>query len=484
MTLKEKSISGFFWSFTDSLGSQITQFVIGIVLARILTPEDYGLVGIITVFIVISQSFIDSGFTQALIRKNDVSQIDYSTVFYFNIAIGIITYTILFFGSTSISVFFEQPLLSDLVKVLGLTIIISSFSIVQRAKLTKEINFKLQTKISMSSNIVSGSVGISLALYGYGVWSLVWKTLLNNGLNSLFLWIFNKWKPSPEFSKSSFKEMFNFGYKLLLSGLLYQIYNNIYYFIIGKFFSATELGLYTRADQFKNLFSQNLNSTIQRVSYPVLSSIQDNEIRLKNGYKNVLKLTVFISSILMLGLAGLSESLIIVLIGAKWLGAVEYLQLLCFVGMFFPLHALNLNILNVKGRSDLFLWLEIIKKILAIPTIIIGIYLGIRIMILAMIVNSIIAYYLNSRYSGRLIDYSTYEQIRDVSLSFLIAFVVGGILYFFNWFTDLSPIITLISQLIIGFILVITMGEFLKIYEYNEIKNIFYEKINRIKNAK
>ena len=479
MSLRSKSISGFAWSFADSLGNQGAQFVIGIVLARLLTPTDYGLVGMITVFIAISQTFIDSGFTQALIRKNDATQTDFSTVFYFNLFVGLSIYLILYLGASYISWFFNEPQLVELVKVLSITIIISSVAIVQRAKLIKSINFKLLTKISITSNISSGIIGIYLAYSGYGVWSIVWRTLLNNSFQTILLWLFNKWKPSLEFSKKSFNEMFSFGYKLLLSGLIYKIYINVYYFIIGKYFSPAELGLYSRADQFKNLFSANLNSTIERVSYPVLSTLQDEKERLKAGYKKVLKVTVFLSAVLMLGMAGIAKSLIIVLIGTKWIGAVEYLQLLCFVGMFYPLHSLNLNILNVKGRSDLFLKLEIIKIFLIIPEILIGIFIGIKAMIIMMILNQVIGYGINSQYSGQLISYSTFEQFKDVVASFVIALILGLLLYSLSLIVIISPFILLPLQVIFGFLFIVTIGEIFHIYEYYVIKEIILERLKK-----
>ncbi len=478
MTTKDQAITGFAWSFIDNLGNQAAQFVIGIVLARLLTPSDYGIVGIITVFIVILQTFVDSGFGQALIRKQDIKQSDYSTVFYFNLAAGIILYFLLFLCAPLFSAFFEQTILSDLIKVLGLTLIINALTTVQRNKLTKEINFKLQTKISIVSNIASGIIGIIMAYLNFGVWSLVWRSLLNNAFQTILLWVFNKWRPTYEFDKISFKEMFSFGSRLLASSLIDKAYKNIYYFVIAKYFTPADLGLYTRAEQFQSLFSQNLNSTISRVSYPILAAMQDNEQRLKDGYKKVLRLTMFISAILMLGMAAIAKPLILVLLGIKWIGAVDYLQLLCFVGLFFPLHALNLNVLNVKGRSDLFLKLEVIKKLLAVPVILIGIFLGIEEMIIAMIINSIVGYFLNSQYAGMLISYPTFDQIKDVTKSFLISFVIAAILFLLSLTVPVTHFILLPILLITGLTLIILIGESTKVYEYVEIKDIIFSRIS------
>lgn len=483
-TLKQKTITGFFWSFIDSFANQILIFIIGIILARLLTPKEFGLIGMITIFISVSESFINSGFSQALIRKKTCTDNDLSTVFFFNIIAGILFFTILFLGAPTISRFFNEPQLKVLVRVLGAVLIIDALTIIQRTILTRRIDFKLQTKISVISIIFSGIIGITMAFTGFGVWSLVVKTLSQRGMNSLLLWLLNKWRPLLIFSKESFKELFSFGSKLLASGLLDTIYRNIYYLVIGKYFSAQELGYYTRADQFKNLPSTNLNGIISRVSYPVLSQLQDEPAKLKAGYKKLIKNTMFIAFVMMSGMAAVAEPMVITLIGEKWRPSIIYLQLLCFVGGMYPLHALNLNMLNVKGRSDLFLNLEIIKKILAIPTIIIGIIWGIKIMILGMWLNSIIAYYLNSFYSGRLISYPMKEQVIDILPGLLLALFMGIIVYLSGIFFPADYFIKLLVQIILGIIMVLGMGEVLKFKPYLEIKGIVLTKIFKKSNVR
>ncbi|MFT6842893.1 MAG: teichuronic acid exporter, partial [Psychroserpens sp.] len=339
-SLKQKTVSGLLWSFIDNFSKLGLTFVIGIILARLLDPREFGLIGMITIFIALSQSLVDSGFTQALIRKKDCTQADYSTVFYFNLFVGIILYTVLFFYAGAISRFFDEPQLLLIVQVVGLSIIVNAFTIVQRARLIKAINFKLQTKISIIASMSSGIIGIMMAYSGYGVWSLVFKTLLGFTITSLLLWIWNKWKPSFEFSRNSFKEMFSFGYKLLTSGLIDTAYRNIYLLVIGKYFSAAELGFYTRADQFSNLPSQNITSVIQRVSYPVLAEIQHDIPRLKTAYQKIIKSTMLITFVSMIILAVVAKPLVLTLIGEKWLPSVIYLQLLSFGGMLYPLHAI------------------------------------------------------------------------------------------------------------------------------------------------
>ena len=479
MSLKQKTISGLTWSFIDSFVGQGITFIVGIILARILSPREFGLVGMLTIFIAISQSFINSGFSQALIRKQDCTQTDCSTVFYFNIVVGIFFYILLFVFANTISIFFHEPILKDLIRVLGLVLIINSFTIIQSTLLTKRIDFKLQAKISIISSFVSGVISIHMAYTGWGVWSLVALTLLRYTMSSLLLWYWNKWKPAWQFSQKSFKELFSFGSKLLVSGLINTLYINIYYVIIGKYFTSVQLGYYTRAEQFQSLPSANLQGIVGRVSYPILSSIQDDMPRLKETYKKIIRSTMLVTFVLMLGMVAIAKPMILTLIGAKWEPCVIYLQMLCFVGMLYPLHAINLNMLNVQGRSDLFLRLEIIKTILAVPVIIVAVFFGIKAMIIGMIFLSIIAYYLNSYWSGRLINYSWRDQIKDILPSFMIAAVMSAIVFIEGMFFRLPPLPMLLIQVITGAILTFSICEIIRFKDYLYIKEIVNEKLFR-----
>lgn len=476
MTLKQKTISGLTWSFIDRFAGQGISFIVGIVLARLLTPNEFGLIGMLAIFIAISESFINSGFSQALIRKQDCTQKDYSTVFYFNIIVGVFSYLLLFTAAGAIANFFNEPILKQLIRVLGLSLIISSFTLIQSTVLTKRIDFKLQAKISIIASLLSGAFGIYMAYTDWGVWSLVARTLLGFFFISVLLWHWNKWKPSLIFSITSFKKLFAFGSNLLISGLIDTIYRNIYYVIIGKYFTAADLGYYTRAEQFKSLPSSNLQNIIGRVSYPVLSSIQNDIPRLKETYKKIIRSTMLVTFVLMLGMAAVAKSMIITLIGAKWEPCIIYLQMLCFVGMLYPLHAINLNMLNIQGRSDLFLRLEIIKKILAVPVIIIAIFFGIKVMILGMILLSFIAYFLNSYWSGRLINYSSFEQIRDILPSFLIAAAMGVVVFIEGFFLRLPPLPTLLVQITTGAVLTFSICEIIRFKDYLYIKEIVSNK--------
>jgi teichuronic acid exporter len=476
--LKKIAISGVSWSLIDNISSSGITFLIGIILARILSPAEFGLIGMITIFIAVSNSIVDSGFSSALIQKVETKNIDFNTVFYFNLCLAITLYLILFFCAPAISRFFEEPILSSITRVMGTLLIINAFAIVQRTLLMKEVDFKTQTKISLIASIISGFVGIGMALKGFGVWSLVGQQVSRQFLNSVFLWGFNAWRPAWEFSVQSFQELFGFGSKLLISSLIDTIYRNIYYLIIGKFYSAEQLGQYTRADQFNAIFSSNLTSVVQKVSYPVLCSIQDDEERLKQAYQRVIKSTMLVTFACMLGLAAIAKPLILVLIGAKWMQAVIYLQIICFAGMLYPLHAINLNMLMVKGRSDLFLRLEIIKKIIAIIPIFLGIFYGIEFMLWGGVFISFAAYLLNSYYSAMLINYSTWAQVKDIAPSFLVSIFVALAMWCLT-LLNYSIWVTLPLQCILGLGMAIAIYETIKSTEYFELKQILLLIIKR-----
>ena len=479
-TLKEKTISGLIWSFTDKFSRQGIAFVVGIILARLLTPREFGLIGMITIFIAIAQPIVDSGFNQALIRKKDCTQTDYSTVFYFNMIIGVVFYILLFTFAGSISRFFDEPELKWLVRVIALSIIIQSITLIQATTLTKKVDFKLLAKIGVISSAFSGAIGITMAYYGFGVWSLVVRMLVAEVISSFLLWLWNRWRPSLIFSKKSFNELFSFGSKLLISRLLSIAERNIYYVVIGKYFSAQDLGFYTRGKNFNDLLSQQMTVTIDRVTYPVLAQLQDDKIMLKSGYKKMIKSTMFVSFLLMAGLAAIAEPLVLTLIGEQWRASIIYLQLLCFVSMMYPLHSLNLNMLKVSGRSDLYLKINIVKKILTVPNIIIGVIWGIEAMILGMWATSLIAYYLNSYYSGRNINYSMREQVSDIFPSFLLALIIGAVVFIAGWYIPLGNLSKLILQIIIGGLVTISLGEIIKPESYIYIKRILVEKTSSL----
>lgn len=484
MSLKQKTISALLWSFIDDFFKLGITFVSGIILARLLTPREYGLLGMTTIFIALSQSFIDSGFRQALIRKQNCTQVDYSTVFYFNLLVSIIFYLLLFVSAGAIGQFFEESKLPSIIRVLGIGLIINAMTVVQHTQLVKDINFRLQTRISIISAIVSGTLGIIMAYMGYGVWSLVAMTLSGSFVTMLLLWLWRKWRPSLMFSWMSFKEMFAFGSRLLLSGLIDTLFRNIYNLVIGKYFSAAALGYYTRAVTFSNFPSQHLTNVMQRVSYPVLTTLQDDRCHLKAAYRKVIQNTMLLSFVFMMGMAAVAEPMVIALVGEQWRPSIGYLQLLCFVGMFYPLHAINLNMLKVLGRSDLFLRLELIKKVLAVPTIVIGVIFGIKVMIMGMIVNTLIAYYLNSYWSGKFIDYSVLHQIKDILPAFGLAALVSSVVYIVGQAIDFPDLIKLILQVGVGGVLTIVISEIMRFDNYLFMKGLLFERMSKLRSRK
>lgn len=483
MSLKSKTIKGASWSFVDNIAGSGISFLVGIVLARLLSPEEFGLIGIITIFIAVFNSIVDSGFSNALIRKNDAKQVDYNTAFIFNLILSVFVFIVLFFLAPLIGNFFKEPQLVPLTRVMSIIVLINAFALVQRTLLVKKVDFKTQTKVSIIASSSSGVIGLGMAFTGFGVWSLVAQQLSRQFLNTFFLWVYNKWRPQLEFSIKSFKELFNFGWKLLVSGLIATIWTQLFQIVIGKFYTTAALGQFTRAKQFTDIFSSNLTGVVQRVSYPVLSSIQDEKDRLKQGYKKIIKITMFLTFILMLGLAAVAKPMVLVLIGEKWLPSVEFLQILCFSAMLYPLHAINLNMLQVKGRSDLFLILEIVKKIIAIGPIIIGIFIGIKAMLLGSVFTGFIAYYLNSYYSGRDLEYGIKEQISDILPSFFIALSMAAIVWSIS-LINISPFILLPLQILAGIIIIFTIGETTKNNEYMELKEILTSTIKKIRNGR
>lgn len=413
-SLKNLTVKGTIWSSVERFSVQGITFVVMIIMARILTPQDYGLVGMLTIFISISQSLVDSGFSQSLIRKQDRSEIDNSTVFYFNIGVGIILYLSLFFSAPLIARFYDEPILSPLTRLISLSVLINSFVVVQRALLTVKIDFKTQAKASFSAAVVSGIVGISMAYMGYGVWSIVWYQLSNLSVNVGLLWIFSGWRPRRVYSWESFRVLFNFGSKLAAASVIETLYRNIYLIVIGKVFKASDLGYYTRAHQFADFPSSNVSAIIQRVTFPVLCSIQNDDDRLRSIYRRFLRLSAFIVFPLMIGLAAVAHPFILIVLKEKWEFSAVLLQIICLQMMWYPIHSINLNLLQVKGRSDLFLKLEIWKKCVGVAIICVTVPFGLIAMCWGGVVNSIIALVINTHYTGKLIQVGFLTQMRDL----------------------------------------------------------------------
>ncbi|PID90758.1 MAG: flippase [Bacteroidetes bacterium] len=470
-TLKDRTAKGMGWSLLDNLAGAGITFLVGLVLARLLSPSEYGILAIVMIFIAVSNSIVDSGFSSALVRKVKVSPLDYNTVFYFNLVVSAVLYVGLYFLSPFIADFFGQAILVPVTRVIGVVLVINGLAIIPRTIFVRSVNFKSQMLASLIASVASGVVGIGMALMDYGVWSLVGQLITRQLLLTVCLWWLSRWTPALEYSWESFRELFSFGSKLLVAGLIDTVYRHVVEFVIGKFYTTGELGQYTRADQFGNLVAGNMTSVIQRVSYPVLSSIQEEPERLLEGFRRVIKSSMLLSFAAMFGMAACARPMVLLLIGEKWLPSVYYLQILCLSASLYPLHAINLNILQVKGRSDLFLRLEVYKKLLGVGPILLGIFWGIVPMLWGGVVTSVLAFFLNSYYSDALLSYPSLMQVRDVAPTFCVSLVVAGCM----WCVTLVPMAVyfqLAGQVLLGGGLALLLYEYFRPAEYLELKEI------------
>lgn len=474
-SLKDKTVKGVMWSSIDRFTSQGISFIFSILIARMLMPSDYGVIAMLGIFMAISNCFIDSGFGTALVRKIDRTETDFSTVFYFNIVVAIIFYSLLWIASPYIAAFYETPLLERITKVVGLNLIVGALGGIQGAKLTIAIDFKTTAKISVITNIFTGVAGLSLAYLGYGVWALVFQSLSSCILRTILLWFYVRWVPQWTFSKKSFKEMFSFGSKLLASALMDTTYNNIYTIVIGKCFSSTALGTYSRADGLAQFPSSNITGVLQSVTYPVLSSIQNEPERMAEGYKRLLRISAFVIFPLMVGLAAVADPFIRLILTDKWEGSIYYLQILCFALMWYPIHAINLNLLMAKGRSDYFLKLEIIKKIQGVLILCVTIPMGLVAMCYGRIVSSLISLIWNTYYTKKIIGYGYFQQMKELAHIILHALVMGAITYSIVEITP-NNLLKLTAGILVGGIYYIGGAYFMKFNEIQELISILKRK--------
>ena len=440
--LKDKTLSGVKWNAIGRFSTQGISFVISVLLARILSPSDYGVVGMIGIFMAIAQTFIDSGFGSALIRKKDCTDVDFSTAFYFNIVVGIVCYFILFFSAPLIANFFDTPILRDIVRVLSINLFLGSLTIVQSAKLTAAVDFKSQAKISLMATIVSGCVGLLMAYSGYGVWSLVYQSVSLSLVRTILFWFVTKWRPQRTFSKHSFKYLFGFGSKILSASLLHTVYANLTTILIGKFYTSKDLGYYSRGESLATLPSSNLTGILQSVTYPILAKIQDDDARLISVYRKYIRITSMVIFFGMFLMAALSKPLIITLFTDKWENSIIYLQVFCFAYMFDHINQLNLNILYVKGRSDLVLRLEVIKKTISISMIVAAIPFGVLAICISRALYTQIAVIINTYYTGKLFGLGYLAQVKDF-IKYLLFSFLAVLPAFLLSFTPLSSILVL-----------------------------------------
>ncbi|ADY51386.1 polysaccharide biosynthesis protein [Pseudopedobacter saltans DSM 12145] len=434
MSLRKKTVSALIWTYGQQIGGQMISFSITIILARILVPAEFGLIAMITIFISIGTLLVDSGLSSSLIRTKDSTQKDYSTVFYFNLAGSIVIYLIIYFIAPYIAKFYKHDILTSIIRIYSVTFILNALYVVQNAHLVKQMNFKTQAFIQIPAIIVSGVLAIFMAKSGYGVWSLVWMNIVQSLIITFFHWICSDWRPSLEFSKESFHTHFHFGYKMTLSGLLEIIYKNVYVLIIGKNYSATKLGYYSRADSLSMLPSENITTAMSKVTYPMFASISSDNVKLKEVYKKLMQQVIYWNTAILVLSYIIAEPLIRFILTEKWLPAVPFFKILCLANILYPLNAYNLNILKVKGRSDLILKIETVKKTINIIAIILVVPFGIYGLLYFQLLSSILSYYLNSFYSGRFIDYNVKEQLIDITPTIGLAFFVGFISYFLDAF--------------------------------------------------
>lgn len=480
-SLKEKTLNGVGWSAIDNVAQYAVSFIVSVVLARLLTPDDYGLLGIIAIFTAICTALINGGFGTALVRKKDVTNDDYNTAFIVNFGLSLLLYAILFFTAPFIASFFGREELVILTRVSSISLIIGALAIVQLTRLTKQIDFKTQTKITFIVSINSGVIGIGMALVGCGVWSLVVQGLVSQVLRTLLLWKTNRWIPQLKFSIDSFQGLFGFGWKMMLSDVLNTVWKELYQVVVGKYYSPATLGQYTRAKHFSQLFSSNLTNVVQRVTYPVLCDIQDDRERMIGAYRRIIKMTMFITTVCMFFLGAISEPLIYCLIGSKWHEAASYLPLICIGGSLYPLHAINLNMLQVQGRSDLFLGLEIIKKIIGLCPLFVGAFVGILPMLYVNLLTGLISYFLNSYYTGKELGYSSWMQIKDVAPSYMLATVIALSVWFLKYL-PISNWIILPIQILIAAIVFFSICKMTRLPEYDDAKKMMSPILIRFKN--
>lgn len=460
-------VKSFIWRFAERCGAQIVSFIVSIVLARILAPKDYGTIALVTVFTTILQVFVDSGLGTALIQKKDADDLDFSSVFYFNFSVCLILYIGMFVAAPYIADFYNDMTLTPIIRVLSLTIVISGVKGIQQAYVSRNMLFKRFFFSTIGGTIFSAFVGIRMAYAGYGVWALVIQQISNNAIDTLILWVTVKWRPKKMFSWIRLKVLLSFGWKLLVSALLDTGYNNLRNLIIGKLYSSSDLAFYNQGDKFPKLIITNINTSIDSVLLPTLASEQDDRLRIKNMTRKAIKTSTYIMAPLMMGLAFCSTNIVSLILTTKWLPCVPFLQIFCITYMFWPIHTANLNAINAMGRSDLFLKLEIIKKIVGMLLLVSTMWFGVMTMAYSLLVSTLTSMIINSWPNKKLLGYSFKEQIKDIMPGILLAIFMGIIVSFVN-LLDLSPFSTLCIQVPFGALVYIVGSKVLHLdsFEY------------------
>lgn len=462
MSLAKRTVAGILWKFSEQIGRRGINVLVTLLLARFLVPEEFGLVAILLAIVTIASSLMESGFKQALIRMKNAVQVDYNTAFAANLGLGAFAYGIVYGLAPVVAGYYEEPVLTVLIRVGGVTILINSFHVVQTAILSKNLNFKALLVASVPASIISGVVAVLLAYRGAGVWALVIQMILYALFATIFIWRTGGWRPAFVFSRRSFQDMFDFGFRLFIAATIDTIFRNIYVVVIAKVFSTAVAGYYFFAEKIKDLIISQLVTSIQTVTYPALSTMQDDDARLKSAYRKVVRVTAFALFPSMAFMAALADPLFKLLLPGNWAPAIPYLQLLCIASMLVPVHSVNLNILQVKGRSDLYLRLEIIKKSMLVAVLSLSLEFGITGVLLGRIITSVLSYIPNSYYSSRIINYSVKEQLGDFFPALLLSGVVGGLAYFFTIILGWPPFAELFVIGLLAAVLYIAIARVLK----------------------
>ena len=463
-SLTDSGKSGMFWSFLIQGGTQIINFVVTVILARLLLPAEFGLIGMIAIFVMISQALVDGGFASSLIRTKDADNVDYSTVFFVNLFSSVVLYGSLFLLAPFVSEFFNEGRLTDLIRVLGLVLIIGASSLVQSVKLSKRLDFKTQFKLQIPSLIISAIVSIVMAYSGFGVWSLVAKDITYAFFSSVQLWWYSTWIPSFVFDKEKLKYHFNFGYKLSLTSIINKSFDNLYNIIIGKYFSAAQLGFYTRARSLEQLPSGFFFNAFNRVFYPLLAQLNNNDAELKKIYSTLMQIVVFVVTPILIYLGVVATPFFRFLLTEKWLPAVPFFQLLVISGMFYPIHKYNLNICNLKGRSDMVLKLSMLHNILLFAGAFTAIWFGIYGLLFSLIFVNVLVTCVNAYFSGELINYGLKEQFKDLIPILGLNLLLATLFYWLQitWFYKLNDLLNMILVAVAFFLLYLLIAIGLK----------------------
>lgn len=469
-----KVFSNFIWRFAERCGAQLVTFIVSIVLARILSPSDYGTIALVTVFTTILQVFIDSGLSTALIQKKDADDLDFSSVFYFNFVICIILYLIMFVSAPFIADFYKDSSLVSIVRVISLTLIISGVKGVQQSYVSRHMLFKRFFFSTLGGTIFSALLGIIMAYAGFGVWAIVFQQLSNNAIDTLILWITVKWRPIKKFSWIRLKHLLSFGWKMLASSLLDTVYNNLRNMIIGKLYTSADLAFYNQGDKFPKLIVTNINTSIDSVLLPTMSNEQDNHVRVKDMTRRAIKISTYIMAPLMIGLAFCARPIVQLVLTDKWLPCVPYLQIFCVSYLFWPIHTANLNAIKAMGRSDLFLKIEIIKKFIGMILLIITMNISVMAMAYSLLISGLISQIINSWPNRYLLKYSYIDQIKDILPNIVMALIMGGFVYFISYL-NLPILVSLVVQILSGGIIYLILSILTKndsfIYLINILKS-------------